>query len=188
MACPVGVRGRAGSYAAVRRPSSWPNVNDVTAGRQLEQRLQRLEDERDVAQTLALYGRYADSGDHDAFVDLFTEDAVIRLVGGTPSGAHGDTPEWVGRERIREYIDDPTMHMKIEGRCMHLPALNLTVDVDGDTATADSCSLVLLREQHETIIYGAGFTRWTLVREPDRWRIRERVRVAIATDQRSSST
>jgi len=154
-------------------------VPRVTPPSDLEARVQRLEDERDIAATLALYGRYADSGDHDAFVDLFTDDAVIRLLGGTPSGAHGDSPEWVGRERIREYIDDPTMHMKIEGRCMHLPALNLTVEVHGETATADSCSLVLLREQEATVVYGAGFTRWKLVRSDGRWRISERVRVAI---------
>ena len=137
---------------------------------------------------LALYGRYADTGEHDSFVELFTEDAVIELSGGTPSGAHGDNPTWVGRDRIREYIDDPTMHMKIEGRCMHLPALNLTVDVDGDAAVAESYSLVLLREEDETSIYGAGFTHWELVRLPPGWRIRRRVRVAIGAPQRSSST
>jgi len=147
----------------------------------LTERIRKLEDRHDVARVLTLYGRYADSGDHDAFVSLFTDGAVIRLIGGTPSGAYGDVAEWIGRERIREYIDDPTMHMKIEGRCMHFPALNLTVDVEGDGATADSYSLVLLREQVTTTIYGAGFTHWRLVRREGRWRISERVRVAIGT-------
>lgn len=154
----------------------------------LEVRLRRLEDEREIARVLALYGRYADAGDHDAFVELFTEDAVIELAGGTPSGAHGDNPTWVGRDRIREYIDDPSMHMKIEGRCMHLPVLNLTVDVDGDAARADSCSLVLLCDDAGTSIYGAGFTRWELVRTPVGWRISRRLRIAIGALQRSSST
>ena len=149
----------------------------------LEQRIRTLEDRDEITTVIHLYGRHADTGDHDAFVELFTEDAVIRLIGGTPSGAYGETVEWVGHEQIRAYIDDPSMHMKIEGRCMHLPALNLTIEIDGNTATADSCSLVLLRENDETSIYGAGFTRWRLARSPydGRWRISERVRTAIGT-------
>lgn len=154
----------------------------------LERRVQRLEDERDIARTLALYGHHADSGNHDAFVDLFTPGAEIELVGGTPSGAHGDNPRWTGQEEIRRYIEDPTMHMLIEGRCMHLPALDLRVEVEGDRATADSRSLVLLREGGQTTVYGAGFTRWSLERGADGWRISRRVRVAIGDDQRSSST
>src|SRR4051812_42979391 len=157
--------------------SEWPDA-----------RLARLFDEREIERVLALYGRYADHGEHEAFVQLFTEDAVIELVGGTPSGAHGDNPRWEGRERIREYMEDPTMHMKIEGRCMHLPALNLIVDVDGDEAEAESCSLVLLHEEGQTSIYGAGFTRWELVRTDTGWRIRRRVRVAIDALLGSSST
>jgi ketosteroid isomerase-like protein len=155
---------------------------------ELEERIRRLEDERSIGETLALYGHYADTGDHDGFVDLFTEDAVIELVGGTPSGAYGDHVSWEGRGQIREYIDDPTMHMKIEGRCMHLAALNLRIALDGDQATAHSHSLVLLREGGETSIYGAGLTQWAFRRTGDRWRIAHRVRTAIGTPQRSSST
>jgi hypothetical protein len=154
----------------------------------LDSRVQRIEDERAIAETLALYGHYADVGDHERFVDLFTPDATIELVGGTPSGAHGDNPSWVGHEHIREYMDDPTMHMKIEGRCMHLAALNLRIELSGDEAAAHSYSLVLLRDSGETSIYGAGFTEWTLVRQEGRWRISRRVRTAIGTPQRSSST
>jgi uncharacterized protein (TIGR02246 family) len=154
----------------------------------LEARARRIEDEREITEALHRYGHYADTGQHEAFADLFTEDAVIELVGGTPSGAHGDNPSWTGRAEILEYMDDPTMHMKIEGRCMHLAALNLRISIDGDTATAHSYSLVLLREDDVNQIYGAGFAEWTFVRLDGRWRISRRVRTAIGALQRSSST
>jgi len=145
----------------------------------LEARLKRLEDEREIAETLNLYGFYADMGDHAAFVDLFTEDATIELLGGTPDGSHGDFEVWTGRDEIWSYIDDPTMHMKIEGRCMHLAALNLRISIDGDLATAHTDSVVLLREADGISVYGAGFTHWTLRRDAGRWRIARRVRTAI---------
>lgn len=145
----------------------------------VEARLRRLEDEREIADTLNLYGHYADTGRHAAFVDLFTADATIELLGGTPDGAHGEREVWTGREEIRAYIDDPTMHMKIEGRCMHLAALNLRIEWDGDAATAHSDSVVLLREDGVTSIYGAGFTTWEMRHDDGRWRIARRVRVAI---------
>jgi SnoaL-like domain len=149
----------------------------------LEARMRRLEAERDITNTLHLYGFHADSGDHAAFVDLFTEDATIELIGGTPDGTHGALEVWNGHDAIRAYIDDPTMHMKIEGRCMHLAALNLRIEVDEDRADADSDSVVLLHENDGISIYGAGFTRWTLRYENDRWLIARRVRVAIGDAQ-----
>src|ERR1700684_1865233 len=115
-------------------------------------------DERAIAEVLALYGHYADTGDHDGFVGLFAEDAVIELVGGAPSGVSASTATWRGHREIRAFIDDPEMHMKIEGRCMHLPALNLRTTVRGDTASAHSCSVVLLNEGAAISVYGAGFT------------------------------
>src|ERR1700722_12470905 len=90
-------------------------------------------DERAIAAVLALYGHYADTGDHDGFVELFTDDAVIELVGGAPSGVTSDRVTWNGKPEIRSFIEDPEMHMKIEGRCMHLPALNLRTSIEGDT-------------------------------------------------------
>jgi uncharacterized protein (TIGR02246 family) len=145
----------------------------------IEERIQRLEDERAVAAVLALYGSRADTGDHDGFVELFTDDAVIELLGGAPSGTAPEHAVWEGKERIREFINDPSMHMKIEGHCMHLPALGLRTAIEADAATAHSCSVVLLADEGSVSVYGAGFTRWELARVDGRWLIEKRSRVAI---------
>lgn len=160
------------------RPA-WPALGRVTAGDITSDR-----DERAIAEVLALYGHYADTGDHDGFVGLFSEDAVIELVGGAPSGVTTDRATWRGTREIRRFIEDPQMHMKIEGRCMHLPALNLRTSIDGDTATAHSCSVVLVTGGDGISVYGAGFTDWSFVRIADRWQIQRRTRVALgATDR-----
>jgi hypothetical protein len=168
--------------------ASTPRLQPSGPEPDLEGRLRRFEDERDITDVLTRYAFYADMGDHDGFVNLFTEDAVIELIGGTPSGAHGDNPSWSGHAEIRDYIDDPTMHMKIEGRCMHLPAINLRIEIDGDEARCRSYSLVLLADPEPTHIYGAGFTDWLMVRHERSWLIKQRVRVAIGALHRSSST
>lgn len=136
-------------------------------------------DERAIAEMLALYGHYADTGDHDGFVDLFADDAVIELIGGAPSRVTAPRATWSGKGEIRAFIEDPHMHMKIEGRCMHLPALNLRTSVDGDAASAHSCSVVLVDDGGGISLYGAGFTDWSFVRLADRWRIQRRTRVAL---------
>ncbi len=107
-------------------------------------------------------------------------------MGGTPDGGHGELELWEGRDEIRAFIDDPTMHMRIEGRCMHLPALNFRVAIDGDLATAHTDSIVLLRDGAMTSIYGAGFTRWSMRRDEGTWRIARRMRVAIGETDSAS--
>lgn len=146
---------------------------------ELAARVRRIEDERAIADLLARYGLYADLGEHPEFVDLFTDDAVIELIGGTPGGAVGDHASWQGKERIREFIEDPEMHMKIEGRCMHLPALNLRIEIEGETATASSCSVVLVDSGGGPCLHGAGLTYWAFTRDHGQWRIRSRRRYAI---------
>lgn len=91
----------------------------------VETRLRRLEDEREIAEALNLYGHHADTGEH------------------------GEREVWSGREEIRAYIDDPTMHMKIEGRCMHLAALNLRIEWDGEVATARRVRVAIGDTEHQ---------------------------------------
>jgi hypothetical protein len=175
------------------RGSRGPNAADAI--RHLEQRLTELEarqcaleDDRAIRELLGRYGFYADVGEHDRFVDLFTEDGVIELVGGAPAGVTAALVSWTGRAELREFIGDPEMHMKIEGRCMHLPAMSLRTEIDGDAAVASTCSIVVVKESDGLVLYGAGFTAWSLVKVDGRWLIRKRRRVAIGTPGLSATT
>ncbi len=147
----------------------------------LSARLEALEDERAIRDVLDRYGWHADHGEHKDWVGLFADDGVINLVGGVPSGGGVDHMRWHGAAELSAFIDAPDMHMKIEGRCMHLPALDLRIEHDGTNAVAEGCSLVILQEADGLHLYGAGFTRWRLRKDRDQWRIQERTRVAVGT-------
>lgn len=147
----------------------------------IESRQAVLEDERAIRELISRYGFYADCGAHDSFVDLFTNDGVIELVGGAPAGVTEPVVRWSGRMQLRQFIGALEMHMKIQGRCQHLPSLDLRTEIMGDSAFAHSSSLVLLEEAETVSVYGAGFTTWSLVKIDGRWLIRHRRRVAIGT-------
>jgi hypothetical protein len=148
---------------------------------QLEARQRVLEDELEIRDLLARYGIHADVGDHEAWVGLFTADGGMELHGGEHSGTYPPVVEWEGQEALREFIDDPRVHMAIEGRCMHIPSVNVRTVIDGDRAIAESCSLVIVVEDGRKVLYEAGFTRWKLRREDGRWRIERRIRYGIGT-------
>jgi hypothetical protein len=149
--------------------------------RALEARQRVLEDELEIRDLLARYGIYADVGDHDAFVGLFTADGGMELHGGEHSGTYPPVVEWEGQDALREFIGDPRVHMRIEGRCMHIPTANMRTVIDGDRAIAETCSLVIVDEGGAKVLYEAGFTRWRLRREDGRWKIERRIRYGIGT-------
>jgi len=147
----------------------------------LEARQRALEDELEIRDLLARYGIYADVGDREGFVGLFTADGGMELHGGEHSGTYPPVVEWEGAEALREFIGDPRVHMRIEGRCMHLPTVNLRTRIDGDRAVAETCSLVIVDEDGRKVLYEAGFTRWRLRREDGHWKIERRIRYGIGT-------
>lgn len=146
---------------------------------ELEREVDRLTAIEAITNLIADYGRAADSGQHDRFVELFTEDGSIELHGGESSGTYPPVVAWQGHEELRRFITDPDVHLAIEGRCMHLPTTSLTVTVDGDSATATSNALVLLVSDDGISIFGAGFTRWSLRLVDGEWRIQRRLRHQI---------
>lgn len=148
----------------------------------LRDRLQLLEDDREIREVVADYAFYADSGQHDEWVDVFTDDGAVVLVGGEATGTYPDVARWSGREELRAFIDDPQVHMTIEGRCMHLTTGNLRTRVDGDSAVAETYYVVLVRTGDTIAVTNGGFTRLRLRRVDGRWRISERLRHQIGTD------
>lgn len=148
----------------------------------LEARVLALEDDRAIREVIADYAFYADSGQHDAWVGTFTDDGAIELIGGEGTGTYPEVASWTGTAELDQFINDPLVHMSIEGRCMHLTTGNLRTDVDGDDAVAETYYVVLVRDGNRIVVTNGGFTRLQLRRVEGRWRIRRRLRHQIGSD------
>jgi ketosteroid isomerase-like protein len=137
------------------------------AGGDLEARIQRLEDERDIVRTLYRYASGLDYGPREAFLDVFVENGVWMR----------DTPRFGprtfnGHAELRKMWDDHTHAPTIFHK--HLIG-NAQVDVDGDTATATS--YLFFVPEHPEGPYIRAFSRCKdkLIRCADgAWRIVER--------------
>lgn len=100
----------------------------------LEERLERLEAERDIARLIASYGPSVDAADDVTAADLWAEDGVYDVEGW----------QMAGREEVRSMVASGAHRDLVAGGCSHFlgPAV---VTVDGDEAVALCESLVLLR-------------------------------------------
>lgn len=128
---------------------------------ELERRLQRLEDERDIAGLLASYGPLVDAGDADAAAALWTDEGVY------------DVGDWVmtGREEIAAMVRSEDHQGLIARGCCHFfgPPV-ITVDGDDAVAVCES-TLLVRRERGGYAILRAGVHVLRLGREPGGWRI-----------------
>lgn len=147
----------------------------------LDARLRALEDERALRDLVSRYAFYADSGQHEEWVQLFTEDGAVELVGPEATGTYGDHVRFSGHDALRRFIDDPQVHMALEGRCMHLTSGNIRVQVEDDVGIVDAYYSVLLREGDQIVVANGGFTRLTCRRTGSGWRIAHRLRYAMGT-------
>jgi ketosteroid isomerase-like protein len=104
----------------------------VTSIDELAARLDRLEAERAIVQTMYAYGRALDYGDLDAFLDCFTEDAdyVVDMRLGGPA-----VLQFHGRDELAGYHE---WHTHAPDAWHKHVGTNPTVTIDGDTATAVS--------------------------------------------------
>jgi ketosteroid isomerase-like protein len=133
--------------------------------RELEARLQQVEEDRAIRELLARYGFNADRGRSEAYVSLYTEDGVIDT---------SDTRRWEGHAELMDFITDPQGHAGMVGRCMHVQGNNLVTHIDGDTASAEAYSVVLMREEDGYQVLICNANRWTLEKANGTWQIRER--------------
>ena len=103
----------------------------------LSARLDRLEAERAIVETMYAYGRALDYGDREGFLDCFTDDADyvvdMRLGGAAVLSFHG-------REDLAGYHD---WHTHAPDAWHKHVATNPAITIDGDTATAVSYFLRL---------------------------------------------
>jgi 3-phenylpropionate/cinnamic acid dioxygenase small subunit len=137
---------------------------------ELLQRLNRLEDEAVIRDTLYAYGSGLDYGDRDQFLGCFASDASyyvdMRIRG---SGAL----EFHGHDQLADYFDGHT----------HAPdawhkhvTTNPTIVVRGDTASATSYFLRVdaTSEAGVASVVASGRYLDQLVRRDGQWRILER--------------
>lgn len=143
----------------------------------LLQRLQRLEDERDIAALIASYGPAVDSADADTAAELWTRNGLYD-VEGWQMGSAADVRAMVDSESHRELV--------AAGCCHFLGPVLVTVEGDGAVAVCES--LVLLRRaaplpdstfEHqawavsaqEYLVWRASANHFELARTDCGWRI-----------------
>ena len=136
-------------------------------------RLQVLEDERAILQTLYQYGHAMDYGPDADFVDCFTDDGVWEIrMRRIPDGAFTCT----GRAEITASLE-----MQTSVRAPALYAKHLLIEprivLDGDAASVDSYFLrIEPRDDGPTQIVASGRYLDRLVRGDDgRWRFTHRI-------------
>lgn len=128
---------------------------------EMERRLRRLEDERDIARLLASYGPLVDAGDAGAAAALWTEDGVY------------DVGDWLmsGRDEIVAMVNSDAHQGLIARGCCHFfgpPAIS----VDGDDAVAVCESTLLVRrEAGGYTVLRAGVHVLRLSRTDGGWRV-----------------
>ncbi|OBK83883.1 hypothetical protein A5649_05865 [Mycolicibacter heraklionensis] len=153
---------------------------------ELRIRLQRLEDERDIARLIASYGPAVDSADADTAAGLWAEDGSYDVEGWRMNSS-ADVQAMVASAAHRQLVDT--------GCCHFLgPAV---VTVSGESAVAVCESLVLLRRSEplphsdfdlqawdssaqEYMIWRASANHFELERGTGGWRISRRTSGMLA--------
>lgn len=125
---------------------------------QLEARLQRLEDEREIAQLIAAYGPLVDAGDADAVADLWEAEGVYDV----------DEVYLEGRDQLRSMVNSRGHQQFIKDGCAHF--LGPTrITITGDTAIAIGHSLMVVRQDGQFVVRRATANHWELRRTEDGW-------------------
>jgi uncharacterized protein (TIGR02246 family) len=134
----------------------------------LEQRLQRVEDELAIRRIIVEYAVRLDARDLDGYLDLFASEGVWQV---------GDTVRR-GREEIREMLVGIYGNPDVEpyGYEGFRTVSNVQIDVDGDRATARSRHLTLVRgERGNPAPILSGLYEDEFIRENGEWKILRRV-------------
>jgi uncharacterized protein (TIGR02246 family) len=119
-----------------------------------------MRDEEQIRLTLALYSRYNDYKDEEAWTLLYAPDAVVVARGGQ---------EWHGRNAIRAFMREINTRQGDRDTC-HLSG-NVVIAIDGDTARLDADMLFHERASVEGSWRNSQFNRYTadLVRSHAGW-------------------
>ncbi len=134
------------------------------------ERLQRLEDKEAIHSLLERFFEYQETGNRQAFANLFAQNGelILRMghLKGGPEGIMGS-----GRSKStnteKEAPAEPSRHI----------LSNVHIELDGDSATAVSrwTMLVPLEERNRFRLGGSGRYCDKLVRENGEWKILQRI-------------
>ncbi|OHV32758.1 MULTISPECIES: nuclear transport factor 2 family protein [Pseudofrankia] len=133
----------------------------------LEARLRAVEDERAIGRLILSYGPAADAGFADLAASVWREDCVYDWdANGTP---------YEGRAAVEAMLLTDGHRGLIHAGVAHVAGPPL-IDVDGDTATAITYSLIMRRDEADGRYYlwRVSAARWDLTRDDGGWAVRRR--------------
>jgi ketosteroid isomerase-like protein len=133
---------------------------------QLTRRVQRIEDQDAIWRLFMTYKRVLDQRDFHAYAALFTDDAEWI----------GNLGKVIGPEQIERLLTETLEVWDDDRERTHHLVLNPVIDVDGDTATAESSWAYVTRDEHDApVLLMLGRYLDELRRTPDGWRFSRRV-------------
>lgn len=133
----------------------------------LEERVQRLEDERDISEVLVLYGEHLDAKDYADYASLFAADGIAVTGFGAaagPAAIEALLEKNLGRPEPG-YVNKERFHLMT----------TMIIDVSGDAAAARSRYTVFAASpQNKPEAVHSGRYADEFVRENGVWRIKTR--------------
>ena len=144
------------------------DVDDFVARiEKLEQRIQELEDHRDITQLVAQYGPAVDSGSADEAAGLWTENGIFEAVGAITMR---------GQDEIAGMVRGAGHQDLILNGCGHVLTVP-HVHLDGDEATGRSYAMNIRWDVAAQRFWVARVSAntWRWVRTPAGWKIADRV-------------
>jgi hypothetical protein len=141
-----------------------PTPEPETAQPDLAQRVARLEALAEIRQLYVDYGRHLDAGDLAAYVELFAQNAKLRL---------GPVMRADGRAAI-ETVAARVLRGNGEHRTVHLLG-SPRIELDGERASGECVWMAVGPHPSGTPLIRVGRHVDELVREGGRWRFAKRV-------------
>jgi ketosteroid isomerase-like protein len=140
----------------------------------LEERVQRLEDQLAIYQVVCSYGYAADGCNAEVLGEIYAEDGVYQV---------NDSSTYVGRGAVQGIVDSPGHLALVSGGAAHMSTLPFVV-IDGDRAVATCHTMVPRRAADASyVIARLSASRIELERGADgRWRITHRTNQQLDGD------
>jgi ketosteroid isomerase-like protein len=123
----------------------------------MDAKLAALLDKQDITEALTRFSRGMDRLDRDLFLSAFHDDA--EMAAGPFVGTVQECADW-------------SFPMHVEGQILtHHALLNITIDLDGDTAHTETYYLFVARNKDESLVQAGGRYIDRFERRDGEWKI-----------------